>query len=345
MDITPSGIDPARRTGRFEIRYWNPCPWAVIAALLVVALALGTGIATAQDADEEISVIAPLASRSLILDAVALADRLVAVGERGHVLISEDGGASWRQVEVPTKAMLTAVAFVDNQVGVAVGHDSVILRTTDSGETWARVYSAPEDESPFFDVWFADADNGIAIGAYGSFYRTSDGGLNWDFEPLGDADWHLHELARADNGMLYMAAEAGMAYRSDDDGETWTELPSPYEGSFFGVLPLDDAVLFFGLRGHLFRSDDAGEDWQEIPTETEALLTNGIRLADGTVVVVGLGGAVLISTDGGRTFSFHQQAGRRGISAVVETANGSLLLVGEFGVRIATITELTTAAD
>jgi len=346
MDTTPSGIDSARQTGRYEITRCAANRWTLLVALLVVALAPGAEIATAQDAELEVSVMAPLASKSLMLDAVVLADRLVAVGERGHILISSDDGASWRQVEVPTRTMLTAVAFIDNQVGIAVGHDSVILRTTDGGATWELVYSAPEEEAPLFDVWFADADNGVAIGAYGSHYLTADGGLTWNFEPLGDTDWHLHELARADNGKLYLAAEAGYAYRSDDGGENWVELPSPYEGSYFGVLPLDgDAVLFYGLRGHLFRSDDAGENWEELPTGTVALLTNGIQLADGTIVIVGLGGTVLISTDGGRNFSFHQQAGRRGISAVVETTDGSVLMVGEFGVRTAAVTELTTAAN
>jgi len=346
MDTTPSGIDSARQTGRYEIMRCAANRWTLLVALLVVALAPGAEIATAQDAELEVSVMAPLASKSLMLDAVVLADRLVAVGERGHILISSDDGASWRQVEVPTRTMLTAVAFIDNQVGIAVGHDSVILRTTDGGDTWELVYSAPEEEAPLFDVWFADADNGVAIGAYGSHYLTADGGLTWNFEPLGDTDWHLHEFARADNGKLFVAAEAGYAYRSDDGGENWVELPSPYEGSYFGVLPLEgDAVLFYGLRGHLFRSDDAGENWEEIPTGTVALLTNGIQLADGTIVIVGLGGTVLISTDGGRNFSFHQQTGRRGISAVVETTDGSVLMVGEFGVRTATVTELTTAAN
>jgi len=346
MDTTPSGIEMARQSGRQRLMCCAPNRLGILVALLAVALAMGPGFVAAQDAEMEHSVIAPLASKSLMLDAVALDDRLVAVGERGHILISKDGGASWQQIEVPTRAMLTGMAFVSNDVGVAVGHDSVILRTTDAGETWDLVFSAPEDEAPFFDVWFADADNGVAIGAYGSHHRTTDGGLTWDFEPIGDTDWHLHEIARADNGKLYMAAEAGFAYRSDDDGATWTELPTPYEGSYFGVLPLEgDALLLFGLRGHLYRSEDAGETWQELDTGTVAMLTNGVKLTDGTIVIVGLGGTGLASTDGGQTFSYSQQAGRRGISAVVETSDGSLLLVGEFGIRTATIAELTTVAD
>jgi photosystem II stability/assembly factor-like uncharacterized protein len=344
MDTTPSGIDLARQSGRRKTTS-RTAEWRGV-TLVMLVFALGAGSVAAQDTEMERSVVAPLAPRSLMLDAAALDDRLVAVGERGHILISTDEGKSWRQVDVPTRAMLTGVTFVGDGVGLAVGHDSVILRTTDAGETWEQVFRAPEDEAPFFDVWFSDADNGIAIGAYGSHHRTTDGGLTWEFEPIGDTDWHLHEVARADNGTLYLAAEAGFAYRSDDGGATWAELPSPYEGSFFGVLPLEgDTLLLYGLRGHLFRSEDAGETWLEIPTGTVAMLTDGLRLADGTIVLVGLGGTVLISTDGGRNFEYNQREGRRGISNIVETTGGSLLLVGEFGVTTATLAELTAAAD
>ena len=346
MDTTPSGSEPAREFGRQRLTLRAPNRWGVHMALLVMSLALGAGFVTAQDEEAPASVMAPLADKSLILDVVALSDRLVAVGERGHILVSSDDGATWRQVEAPTRAMLTGVAFADDRVGVAVGHDAVILRTTDGGESWAMVYSAPDDEAPLFDAWFADADNGVAIGAYGSHLRTTDGGESWEFEPIGDTDWHLHEIARAGDGKLFMAAEAGMVYRSDDGGASWIELPSPYEGSYFGVLPLDEGtVLLFGLRGHLFRSEDAGENWVELDTGTVAMLTNGIRLADGTIVIVGLGGTVLVSTDGGRSFSYSQQEGRRGISAIAETTGGRLVLVGEFGVRTATLADLAATTD
>ena len=198
----------------------------------------------------------------------------------------------------------------------------------------------------FFDVWFPDADNGIVIGAYGSFYQTSDGGTTWSSRWISDDDWHLHKIARAENGRLYIAGEAGSFYRSDDNGENWVTLTTPYQGSYFGVLPLaGDSVLLYGLRGHLFRSDDAGESWKDLETGTVAMLTDGQRLADGTVLITGLGGTILTSSDGGRTFALHQQANRRGISAVVETGEGPLLLVGEFGVKTTTLSELTAGAD
>lgn len=330
--------------------------------LTAAAGALGLGLAAgAQDASvaDPPAEPAPLAARSLLLDVTRAGSRLVAVGERGHVLTSDDGGQTWRQAAVvPTSAMLTGVFFADARRGWAVGHDEVILRTEDGGNTWQKVHFAPEAQQPLLDLWFADASRGIAVGAYGSQYATSDGGLTWariPFEPapldgaaappaasgsLDEAameeaigsEFHLNQIASAGN-RLYLAAEAGRLFRSDDGGTTWTALPSPYEGSFFGVLPLEgDSLLAFGLRGNLFRSDDAGITWQSIPTGSVAMLTDGVRLDDRTIAIVGLSGVVLVSRDGGRTFTLMQQDDRKGLAAALGVG-GALVVVGEGGAK------------
>jgi len=319
-----------------------PVRWRPLAVALLTFLAV-TATVSAQDVTApEQSLQAPLAVRSLMLDAAVAEGALVAVGERGHILISTDQGESWMQMEVPTRSALTGVYFHDRDRGWVVGHDSVILRTTDGGSTWERVHWAPEEENPLLDVWFSDADNGYAAGAYGSFFVTSDGGATWNSRPLGEDDFHLNHFARSANGRLYLAAEAGMIYRSDDQGETWAELPSPYTGSFFGTLPLDDdALLLFGLQGHLFRSEDAGETWAELETGTTAMLTDGVRTTDGVILITGLGGVVLVSTDGGQTFERFQQPDRRGISAVVAIDGGRLFMTGEFGVKILPATDFS----
>jgi photosystem II stability/assembly factor-like uncharacterized protein len=284
------------------------------------------------------AVIAPLAVTSLLLDGVSLpGGRLIVVGERGHILYSDNRGDTWRQAAVPTRATLTAVFFRDNATGWAVGHDAVILMTRDAGVTWARIYEAPEEEKPLLDGCCLDGEKGVAIGAYGYFLSTGDGGKNWTPRPFSEdleQDAHLNRIVRAGSGKLYIAAEGGRIFRSDDGADTWQPLPSPYEGSFFGVLPLSgEALLVFGLRGHLFRSEDAGETWQKIETGTTAMLNSGMRLADGRLVIVGLAGTLLVSRDEGLHFTLVQQPDRKGISAVIPAGDKHLVLIGEGGVR------------
>lgn len=316
----------------------------------LLALAPLATVAAAADRLERPALLAPLAGRSLLLDVARAGARLVAVGERGHVLLSDDEGATWRQARsVPMRTMLTAVWFADAQRGWAVGHDELILNTADGGETWTRSHYAPESQQPLLDVWFADTERGIAVGAYGAYYSTMDGGRTWTgrkFEaaPARGArppdpddefalDYHLNRIAGA-GGRLWIAAEAGQLYRSDDGGATWITLNSPYSGSWFGLLPLDRNSLFaFGLRGHLYRSDDGGASWRALDSGVNAMLTDGVQLEDGSLALVGLSGTVLRSPDGGETWIPSPQDDRKGLSAVVATRTGAMVIVGERGTR------------
>lgn len=323
---------------------------AFMAAAAAVAVAPPTATFEVADPLDRPALAAPLAAQSLLLDIARAGDRLIAVGERGHVLLSDDAGASWRQARsVPMRTMLTAVWFVDAGRGWAVGHDELILATTDGGETWQRQHHAPDREQPLLDVWFMDADNGVAVGAYGAYFATTDGGRSWqrrtfDAAPAPGApppseddefapDYHLNAI-RGAGLRWWIAAEAGHVYRSDDAGASWRTLPSPYAGSLFGLLPLGgDSLLVFGLRGHLFRSDDGGQTWRELESGVNAMLTDGARLEDGSLALVGLAGTVLRSRDGGASWDAEQQADRKGLAGLIEIADQSLLVVGEGGAR------------
>jgi photosystem II stability/assembly factor-like uncharacterized protein len=299
--------------------------------------------------------IEPLARTSLLLDLAKAGERYVAVGERGHVLLSDDDGATWRQAKsVPTRVMLTAVFFADAEYGWAVGHDETILNTVDGGETWTRSHFAPESQQPLLDLWFANRISGIAVGAYGAYLTTNDGGRHWagtKFSPPARSagkdvgtppsandepppDYHLNRIVGVGN-RLYIAAEGGQLYRSDDRGAHWRALPSPYEGSFFGLVPIrGDGLLAFGLRGHLFKSADAGETWTPLETHTTAMLTDGVAVNDLRVVIGGLTGVLLVSGDAGETFRLTQQEDRRGVSALLPGTAGSVVVAGEGGVQV-----------
>jgi photosystem II stability/assembly factor-like uncharacterized protein len=276
----------------------------------------------------------PLAARSLLLGGARRGDRVIAVGERGHVLISADGGRTWVQAEVPTRDLLTAVTMVGSDLVWAVGHGPVILRSADGGASWIRQHLPEAALEPLLDVLFADEQLGIAIGAFGRIMTTEDGGDTWRADLIDDREPHANALEGSDQA-LYIAAEFGTLFRSTDLGRTWTALDVPNGGSFFGILILGDgSLLAYGLRGRLIRSTDGGLSWATIETGSMDTLLAGLLRHDGTVLLGGLHGALLTSRDGGRTFEAKRRPSRQAISAFVDLAPRGILLLGEGGFEV-----------
>ena len=334
---------------------------AALSRRIIMALGLsgvmlgGASLAVAQDAGElKPATLSLKASTSLLLDVERAGERLVAVGSRGHIVYSDNQGESWLQAPVPVRQLLTAVDFIDDRHGWAVGHDSLILHTADGGETWAVQYRDPEIdepddegfgllEKPLMDVWFRDARNGLAVGAYGLLLRTEDGGQSWE-DATYDVDnpdgFHYNALTEVRNSGLFMVGEMGTMYRSPDYGDSWETLTDmPYDGSWFGVAGTGEAggVLAWGLRGNMFRSNDFGDTWQQVELmnpnngELESTLAGGQLMDDGRVVVVGVGGVVASSTDRGRSFDVTVRSDRVALANAIGLPDGGLLLVGQRG--------------
>jgi len=303
---------------------------AIFVAVLLLSVDFNTVSAS------ESAIASPLAARSLLLDATSASSQTVVVGERGHILTSDDQGANWTQGAVPVRTLLTAVHLADRQTGWAVGHDAVILRTDDGGHTWQLLFQAPEEELPLLDVWFRDKLNGIAVGAYGYFLETHDGGTTWTSRIIDEIDYHLNRIAHSEeSGRHYIAAEAGVIYRSDN-GKQWEQLESPCDGSWFAALALpNDHLLVAGLRGHLFRTENAGDTWHQVDTGVSATLTDLVQLPSGRILITGHDGVILVSDDFGNTVSRIQSQSRQAISGVTPLAGSGndVLIVGEFGLK------------
>ncbi len=303
-------------------------------AMLVPAILLSLSLLSSAGA-EETTEPSHLAVHSLLLDGAQYQNKMIVVGQRGHVLYSDDWGHNWVQANVPTRAMLTGIFFLDATHAWAVGHDATIIKSRDGGQSWQLSYRAPEEETPLLDVWFKDQNNGYAVGAYGLFMETRDGGDSWQKRWISEEDdFHLNHIASAADGTLYIAAESGVVYRSDDGGDNWISLSTPYHGSFFGSLPLaSDQLFIFGLRGHLFSSDDKGNSWNNIATNTTAMLTSGLKTKDDRCIIAGLSGVLLIDQGcDGEALQLIQRPDRNGISALLTSDSGELVLIGEAGI-------------
>lgn len=285
------------------------------------------------------SEMAALASRSLLLGVSNTGKHLIAVGDRGNILASNDG-VNWAQVEVPVRATLTAVEFADENNGWAVGHDATILHTRDGGRTWQLQNFQPELEKPFLDVLFTDANNGMAIGAYGLFMVTQDGGANWselDASAIREEELHLNSITRLGNGQFFVVGETGMMGVSAD-GQAWERLAAPYEGSLYGAIARGDkGAVIFGLRGNVYSTDDVRSgQWTKVDVRTVASFFGGVRLPSGDIAMVGLAGEIAVLSANGsvRNTKVEAMAGVTGsgtLAGVIPWKNG-VLAVGELGV-------------
>ncbi|WP_425317790.1 WD40/YVTN/BNR-like repeat-containing protein [Pseudomonas nitroreducens] len=343
--------------------------------LFLGALLLAGGVQAGEQADGFVDVLdLPAAysnapSRVPLLAVTRAGNRLVSVGQRGHILYSDDGGTHWRQAEVPVSSDLTAVYFPTPNEGWAVGHDGVVLHSADGGIHWERqldgrqigqlmldYYAAhpqPDNatwleqarrfkeegaDKPFLDLWFRDANEGFVVGAFNLILHTRDGGRTW--EPWNhriDNPQALHLTAIAASGDdLFIVGEQGLllrlSHRQEGQQERFVALPSPYAGSFFGVVARPGLVFAYGLRGHAVRSVDGGESWSAVDTGLPVSLTAASFDASGRLYLFSQAGQGLVSDDRGVSFKPLELAERLPVSGAV-AGPGRLLLVGTRGVR------------
>lgn len=283
-------------------------------------------------------------------------NRLVSVGERGVILLSDDNGNRWRQAKVPVSVALTRVRFVDDRNGWVVGHSGVVLATRDGGESWSmqldgtraartELAAAKREEGdasrrtadarqlvedgadkPFLDVRFSDAQHGIAVGAYGMAFRTEDGGRSWlsFMGSLAAADArHLYAIVPTRDALLLLG-EQGTVLASTDGGRQFRRIDFPGKGTLFGAVSSasGQTILAYGLKGNVYRSADAGMHWERVELPPVSI-TAGTRLGAGGFLLVDESGQTYRSDDDGRQF----RAAARGqpMTDIALAADGALV--------------------
>ncbi|MDN3219648.1 WD40/YVTN/BNR-like repeat-containing protein [Pseudomonas nunensis] len=321
------------------------------------------------------------AAQSVLIDIALAGTRLVAVGERGIVITSDDDGLSWRQSDVPVSVTLTSVQFVDPKNGWAVGHSGVILHSVDGGLTWrsqldgirasqllladakhasnstqpatqsalrlAQQFVDDGPDKPFLDVRFDDEKHGYVIGAYGLIFRTTDGGESWQpwmqhvDNPKG---MNLYSLQR-DGRLLYLAGEQGYFARSDDDGATFKRLPTPHDASYFEMQVRNNGgLVVVGLRGTAFMSLDRGNSWKPAPITTTESFSVLLTLDDGRLLYADQAGQLSVQSAKDQSITALDSSSSQSITAAVQASNGNLITAGFRGINILNQAALATAA-
>jgi len=278
-------------------------------------------------------------THAMLLDVARAGARIVAVGEHGIVLLSDDGGGSYRQAkQVPASSTLTAVYFVDADHGWAVGQWGVILATADGGETWTLQRSDTSIDQPLFSVYFKDAHHGWAVGLWSLLLETEDGGHTWKVAKLppppgaSKADRNLFHIFADRSGTLFIAAEQGLVLRSRDGGATWEYRQMGNKGSLWtGTASADGGIFVGGLLGHLYRSRDGGDTWAAIDSASTGSITDLIAAGD-RVQGVGLDGFVISGTSTADRFTARQRPDRAALTGFIAARSGREILLSKDGI-------------
>lgn len=209
--------------------------------------------------------------RSLLLDIDLVDHRLVAVGEQGVIIFSDDEGDKWRQAKVPVSAMLTGVNFSDSKNGWAVGHDGVLLSTKNAGADWQLVLDG-------------NALNQLRVEAVEFALAAMDSQSEADQEKiealeyqLDDARFALEEGASSPLlDILFINSQKGFAVGAyglflvtEDAGVNWRyaghQLPNP-EGLHLNRLfyTKQGELYLLGEAGILLHSTDQGVSWKSV---------------------------------------------------------------------------------
>jgi photosystem II stability/assembly factor-like uncharacterized protein len=296
---------------------------------------------------------------------------LVAVGERGIVVFSDDGGKSWRQGKVPTSESLTTVLFPTAKSGWAAGHAGIVIHTEDGGETWTRQLDGkmaaqlalegaqaharqnPGNEAaqhllrdaqrlvddgpdkPFLALCFENERSGFVAGAYGMMFGTEDGGKTWKSwmdrldNPKG---LHINAVKVAGRN-VYLAGEQGLFLRSEDGGNKFTRIETPYKGSYFTLAVTSaEHLVIAGMRGNAYYSANGGKTFTKAEVPIPATIAASTATPDGTLVFVNQAGQVLASHDQGKTMQVVPMAPLPPPAAILALNNDLVLSAGWAGV-------------
>lgn len=340
------------------VKYSRPHPFTLtlskpsatgrwLASLLVLV-----SCSVAAESLQRPAIKSPLASKVLLTDSARLpGGRYVGVGLYGSVVYSDDA-KTWTQGNSPTQVLLTNVFFIDDQLGWAGAHDTLILHTSDGGENWEIQHEDPipggDIPKPILDILFTDKNTGYAAGAYGLLLTTTDGGKNWqtvdtlalydrlealEMEPEPNFNYLL-----AFNGKVLILGELGTILLFDPEAATeeerWQVVDSPYSGTFFGGKLLDSGDLYvYGLRGTIYRSADNAQSWQKIQTGVIANIYGCIEMPDRKMVFLGSSGTILtLAPDATRTEKQSYKGFDTQVSAELVSGN-DILLFGGRGVQ------------
>lgn len=264
---------------------------------------------------------------------------LIAVGERGVILRSEDSGRHWTSSSVPRKDfdVRTVIHHPTSGAWIAAGTRGAILRSLDSGKTWAAL---DHQLQVTFEALFVEPRSGALLigGEDGYVGRSIDAGLGWQLTRIRMPDpvspvTAFYSLP----GQLLATSAMGRFLTSADNGTTW-ELHDMNSNVYFtdAVFDPDHRVALMSSHvGDVFRREPGDDAWErvELSSNGRKRYLSAIRHdpRSKSLVVTGHHGMAATSTDGGKTWQQVETGFDTSMESVAQLADGRYIGFGEGG--------------
>ncbi len=258
--------------------------------------------------------------------------RLVAGGERGLIVYSDDNGRTWQQADVPVSVTLTAIRFSGKQDGWAVGNMGVVLRTQDAGGTWLRVL----DGRTASEVALKAAQSDYTSAAAGAAAQQLQAPLEDAMRLMSEgADKPFTDIILHSDGALWVTGAYGLAFASSDGGKTWkaqmSRLPNPDGLSLYGHASRFDERWLVGEQGLVLRAMGVNGAYMPVESPSTGSLFGALTLRDGTLLMYGLRGRVFRSGAPGEAWTTVQTPVDASLFAAVQLDDGRVLMAGHAG--------------
>ncbi len=259
--------------------------------------------------------------------------KLMAIGENGVLLVSEDGGTQWQTIALPSQAALTGLISITAQKMIISCADGSILRSENNINEWELI-TGGSSAYPTGLIYDPLHKTAIMLTADGEILISDDGGKLW--APVASIHEYLTDITLIDAGKKLLASSAnGTLLQSDNGGRTWSKLPPVTSASIDGLLAITDTtIVAYGEGGLLIQSNDTGNNWTILKTPVNDFVHQLLKTDANDWLAVGAKGLLLHSNNHGQDWhpiASAQQQSDYLLSIISDKKSGALVTAGPPG--------------
>ncbi|MCK5145385.1 hypothetical protein KAR48_01450 [bacterium] len=199
--------------------------------------------------------------------------------------LSNHVGNTWDIVyEFPVERNFSAIDFINENVGWAVGDSGMIICTIDQGKTWNKQVSGVSYK--LNDIQFVNENEGWIAGSNNTMLKTVNGGQDWiAIEIFSDTLKTFMSLHFIDAKIGWVADSRGGIWHTSDSGDSWTRQESHTHWAITGIQFLNkDEGWAITTNKIALHTTNGGLSWESIliPTidDHEAIVCDDIFFID-----------------------------------------------------------------